>query len=43
MSIDLDTVDELCRKLDEADYLADQGLATALFCAARLPALHSRG
>ena len=25
------------RRLDEADYLADLGLATALFCAARLP------
>ena len=37
MSIDLATVDELCRKLDAVDYLADQGLATALFCAARLP------
>ena len=37
MSIDLETVDELCRRLDEVDYLADQGLATALFCAARLP------
>jgi MoxR-like ATPase len=37
VSIDLATVDELCRKLDEVDYLADQGLATALFCAARLP------
>ena len=37
MSIDLVTVDELRRKLDAVDYLADQGLATALFCAARLP------
>ena len=37
MSIDLATVDELSRKLDGVDYLADQGLATALFCAARLP------
>ena len=37
MSIDVGTVDELSRKLDEVDYLADQGLATALFCAARLP------
>ena len=37
MSIDLATVDELSRKLDNVDYLADQGLATALFCAARLP------
>ena len=27
----------LARKLDHVDYLADQGLATALFCAARLP------
>ena len=37
MSIDLVTVDELRRKLDAVDYLADQGLATALYCAARLP------
>ena len=37
MSLDLDTVDELRRRLDAVDYLADQGLATALFCAARLP------
>ncbi|MEP7113856.1 MAG: MoxR family ATPase, partial [Ilumatobacteraceae bacterium] len=35
--MDLESVDDLCRKLDEVDYLADQGLATALFCAARLP------
>ena len=31
------TVDALAKQLDEVDYLADQGLATALFCAARLP------
>jgi MoxR-like ATPase len=37
VSIDVGTVDELSRKLDQVDYLADQGLATALFCAARLP------
>ena len=37
MSIDLASVDELYRKLDDIDYLADQGLVTALFCAARLP------
>ncbi len=37
MSIDLATVDELRHRLDDVDYLADQGLATALFCAARLP------
>jgi MoxR-like ATPase len=30
-------VDELDRALDAADYLADSGLATALFCAVRLP------
>jgi MoxR-like ATPase len=37
VSIDLATVEELSRRLDDVDYLADQGLATALFCAARLP------
>ena len=37
MSLDLATVDDLSRRLDGVDYLADQGLATALFCAARLP------
>ena len=31
------TVAALQRRLDAADYLADEGLATALFCAARLP------
>jgi MoxR-like ATPase len=31
------TVDSLRRGLDEAGYLADEGLATALFCAVRLP------
>ena len=35
MSIDLATVDELSRKLDNVDYLADQGLATALLVARR--------
>ena len=30
-------VDGMERALDEADYLADVGLATALFCAVRLP------
>ncbi len=30
-------VDDLIRRLDEVDYLADLGLATALFCAVRLP------
>jgi len=30
-------VDALRRRLDEVDYLADLGLATALFCAIRLP------
>ncbi|HEY0520391.1 MAG TPA: MoxR family ATPase [Ilumatobacteraceae bacterium] len=37
MSVELPTVDDLARRLDEVDYLADQGLTTALFCAARLP------
>jgi MoxR-like ATPase len=37
VNIDVGTVDALSHKLDEVDYLADQGLATALFCAARLP------
>ena len=31
------TVDALRRQLDASDYLADDGLATALFCALRLP------
>jgi MoxR-like ATPase len=30
-------VDDMQRRLDAADYLADLGLATALFCAARMP------
>jgi MoxR-like ATPase len=30
-------VDTLVARLDDADYLADPGLATALFCAVRLP------
>ena len=33
----LPDVDALRRRLDEVDYLADLGLATALFCAVRLP------
>jgi MoxR-like ATPase len=37
VSVELASVDALARKLDAVDYLADQGLATALFCAARLP------
>ena len=37
MSVELASVDALARQLDDVDYLADQGLATALFCAARLP------
>lgn len=37
MSGPLADVDTLHRRLDEADYLADQGLATALFLAAGLP------
>jgi MoxR-like ATPase len=37
VSVELPTVDDLARRLDEVDYLADQGLTTALFCAARLP------
>jgi len=37
VSIDLPTVEALTKSLDNADYLADKGLATALFCAARLP------
>jgi MoxR-like ATPase len=31
------SVDALRRRLDETDYLADEGMATALFCAIRLP------
>ena len=31
------TVDTLRAKLDAGDYLADQGMATALFCSVRLP------
>jgi len=31
------TVDVLRRQLDATDYLADEGMATALFCAVRLP------
>jgi MoxR-like ATPase len=31
------TVEELRRQLDATDYLADEGMATALFCAVRLP------
>ena len=31
------TVDALRRRLDATDYLADEGMATALFCAVRLP------
>ena len=30
-------IDTLARRLDAVDYLADQGMATALFCAVRLP------
>jgi MoxR-like ATPase len=37
VSVEIASVEELTRKLDDVDYLADQGLATALFCAARLP------
>jgi MoxR-like ATPase len=37
VSDELASVEELTRKLDDVDYLADQGLTTALFCAARLP------
>jgi MoxR-like ATPase len=37
VSVEPASVEELSRKLDSVDYLADQGLATALFCAARLP------
>jgi MoxR-like ATPase len=37
VTIDIATVEALRGKLDAVDYLADQGLATALFCAARLP------
>ena len=33
----LPDVDAVRRRLDEVDYLADLGLATALFCAIRLP------
>jgi len=31
------SVDALLQRLDDVDYLADPGLATALFCAVRLP------
>src|SRR5690606_2485324 len=34
---DVADVDTMLRLLDEADYVADPGLATALFCALRLP------
>ncbi|HEX6423083.1 MAG TPA: AAA family ATPase, partial [Acidimicrobiales bacterium] len=34
---DIGDVDTLRRLLDGVDYLADRGLATALFCAVRLP------
>ena len=34
---DIGDVETLRRLLDDADYLADLGLATALFCAVRLP------
>ena len=34
---DITDVDDMRRRLDAADYLADLGLATALFCAARMP------
>jgi MoxR-like ATPase len=34
---DIRDVDDMRRRLDAADYLADLGLATALFCAARMP------
>ena len=34
---DIGDVETLRRLLDGADYLADLGLATALFCAVRLP------
>jgi MoxR-like ATPase len=37
VTIDIETVEALRAQLDAVDYLADQGLATALFCAARLP------
>jgi MoxR-like ATPase len=37
VTLDIATVEALRAKLDAVDYLADQGLATALFCAARLP------
>ena len=30
-------IDTLAQRLDAVDYLADQGMATALFCAVRLP------
>ena len=33
----LPDVDSLSRTLEETGYLADPGLATALFCAVRLP------
>lgn len=36
-TLGLRSVDELRGRLDGADYLADQGLATALYCAAMLP------
>jgi MoxR-like ATPase len=36
-SLDVPDVDAMGRRLDAADYLADLGLATALFCAVRLP------
>ena len=33
----VDDVDALVARLDDVGYLADPGLATALFCAVRLP------
>ena len=35
--LDVPDIDAMRRRLDEADYIADPGLATALFCAVRLP------
>ncbi len=35
--VDIADVDDMRRRLDAADYLADLGLATALYCAAGMP------
>jgi MoxR-like ATPase len=35
--VDIADVDDMRRRLDAADYLADLGLATALYCAAAMP------